>query len=153
MVCSQSLETEIAMVKRSNAGGRTKRANERSIVYSPPAWRRWRNVKTTYCWMQSIKCFISSRGQIHKALLCKDVSSVLFFSQQPIVLICQKTILMKHFNLALQVGRIAVRNTRWLSPLFRQRLSILITDLSKNVYVDIIWNNQVKTFPHLRKSR
>ena len=25
-----------------------KRANERSFVYRPPAWRRWRNVKTTY---------------------------------------------------------------------------------------------------------
>ena len=22
--------------------------NERSFVYHPPAWRRWRNVKTTY---------------------------------------------------------------------------------------------------------
>ena len=30
-------------------GGQTKRANERSFVYRPPAWRRWRNVKTTYC--------------------------------------------------------------------------------------------------------
>ena len=36
------------MVKWTNAGGQTKRANERSFVYSPPAWRRWRNVKTTY---------------------------------------------------------------------------------------------------------
>ena len=36
------------MVKWTNAGGQTKRANERSFVYRPPAWRRWRNVKTTY---------------------------------------------------------------------------------------------------------
>ena len=37
------------MVKWTNAGGQTKRANERSFVYRPPAWQRWRNVKTTYC--------------------------------------------------------------------------------------------------------
>ena len=36
------------MVKWTNADGQTKRANERSFVYRPPAWRRWRNVKTTY---------------------------------------------------------------------------------------------------------
>ena len=35
------------MVKWTNAGGQTKPANERSFVYHPPAWRRWRNVKTT----------------------------------------------------------------------------------------------------------
>ena len=40
-------ETQITMVKWTNAGGQTKRANERSFVYRPPAWRRWRNVKTT----------------------------------------------------------------------------------------------------------
>ena len=44
----QSRETEITMVKWTNAGGQTKRANERSFVYRPPAWRRWRNMKTTY---------------------------------------------------------------------------------------------------------
>ena len=44
----QSRETQITMVKRKNAGGQTKRANERSFVYRPPAWRRWRKVKTTY---------------------------------------------------------------------------------------------------------
>ena len=44
----QSWETQITMVKWTNAGGQTKRANERSFVYRPPAWRRWRNVKTTY---------------------------------------------------------------------------------------------------------
>ena len=44
----QSRETQITMVKWTNAGGQTKRANERSFVYRPPAWRRWRNVKTTY---------------------------------------------------------------------------------------------------------
>ena len=44
----QSRETQITMVKLTNAGGQTKRANERSFVYRPPAWRRWRNVKTTY---------------------------------------------------------------------------------------------------------
>ena len=37
-----------AMLKWANAGRQTKRANERSFFYSPPAWRRWRNVKTTY---------------------------------------------------------------------------------------------------------
>ena len=36
------------MVKWTNAGGQTKRANERSFVNRPPAWRQWRNVKTTY---------------------------------------------------------------------------------------------------------
>ena len=30
-------ETQITMVKRTNAGGQTKRANERSFVYHPPA--------------------------------------------------------------------------------------------------------------------
>ena len=44
----QSWKTEITMVKWTNAGGQTKRANERSFVYRPPAWRRWRNVKNTY---------------------------------------------------------------------------------------------------------
>ena len=44
----QSRETQITMVKWTNAGGQTKRANERSFVCRPPAWRRWRNVKTTY---------------------------------------------------------------------------------------------------------
>ena len=41
-------ETQIAMVKWTNAGGQTIQANEGSFVYRPPAWRRWRNVKTTY---------------------------------------------------------------------------------------------------------
>jgi len=41
-------ETQITMVKWTNAGGQTKRANERSFVCRPPAWRRWRNVKTTF---------------------------------------------------------------------------------------------------------
>ena len=44
----QSRKTQITMVKWTNAGGQTKRANERSFVFRPPAWRRWRNVKTTY---------------------------------------------------------------------------------------------------------
>ena len=44
----QSRETQITVVKWTNAGGQTKRANERSFVYRPPAWRRWRKVKTTY---------------------------------------------------------------------------------------------------------
>ena len=43
----QSQETQITKVKWTNAGGQTKPANERSFVYRPPAWRRWRNVKTT----------------------------------------------------------------------------------------------------------
>ena len=51
----QSRETQIAMVKWTNAGGQTKRANERSIVYRPPAWRLWRNVKTTYSVYKSYK--------------------------------------------------------------------------------------------------
>ena len=44
----QSRDTQITMVKWTNAGGQTKRANERSFVYRPPALRRWRNVKTPY---------------------------------------------------------------------------------------------------------
>ena len=44
----QSRETQITMVKWTDAGGQTKRANERSFAYRPPVWRRWRNVKTTY---------------------------------------------------------------------------------------------------------
>ena len=43
----QSRETQITMVKWTNAGGQTKGAHEQSFVYRPPAWRRWRNVKTT----------------------------------------------------------------------------------------------------------
>ena len=35
----RSRETQITVVKWTNAGGRTKRANERSFVYRPPAWR------------------------------------------------------------------------------------------------------------------
>ena len=48
VVFKQSRETQITVVKWTNAGGQTKQANERSFVYRPPAWRRWRNVKTTY---------------------------------------------------------------------------------------------------------
>ena len=48
MAFMQSRETQITTVKWTNAGGQTKRANERSFVYRPPAWRRWRNAKTTY---------------------------------------------------------------------------------------------------------
>ena len=48
MFFMESRETQIAMVKWTNAGGQTKRANERSFVYRPPARRWWRNVKTTY---------------------------------------------------------------------------------------------------------
>ena len=44
VVFMQSRETQIIMVKWTNAGGRTKRAKERSFVYRPPAWQRWRNV-------------------------------------------------------------------------------------------------------------
>ena len=44
----QSRETQITMVKWTNTGGQTKRANEQSFVYPPPAWRWWHNVKTTY---------------------------------------------------------------------------------------------------------
>ena len=32
MVCNQSLETQITMVKRASAGGQTKGANEKAIV-------------------------------------------------------------------------------------------------------------------------
>ena len=55
MVFTQSRETQITMVKWTNAGGQTKRANERSFVYRPQAWRRWRNVKTTYYHRQRVK--------------------------------------------------------------------------------------------------
>ena len=37
MVFIQSQETQITVVKWTNAGGQTKRANERSFVYCPPA--------------------------------------------------------------------------------------------------------------------
>ena len=47
-------ETQVTMVKWTNAGGQTKRANERSFVYRPPAWRRWRNVKTPGARMLSV---------------------------------------------------------------------------------------------------
>ena len=33
MVCNQSLETQVTMMKGKNAGGRTKEANEICIVY------------------------------------------------------------------------------------------------------------------------
>ena len=56
----QSRETQITMVKWTNAGGQTKRANERSFVYRPPAWRRWRNVKTTY-WRENVKTVVIQR--------------------------------------------------------------------------------------------
>ena len=61
----QSRETQITMVKWTNAGGQTKGANERSFVYCPPAWRRWRNVKTTYCrfgFLLYISCFYKSNS-------------------------------------------------------------------------------------------
>ena len=50
---SRDTNTQITMVKWTNAGGQTMRANERSFVYRPPAWRQWRNVKTTYTWTAS----------------------------------------------------------------------------------------------------
>ena len=40
VVFMQSRETQITMVKSTNAGGQTKRANEQSFGYRPPAWRR-----------------------------------------------------------------------------------------------------------------
>ena len=42
-----AISTQITMVKWTNAGGQTKRANEQSFVYRPPAWRRWRVVLKT----------------------------------------------------------------------------------------------------------
>ena len=56
MVFMQSRERQITMMKWTNAGGQTKRANERSFVYRPPAWRRWRNVKTTYTFCHTDCC-------------------------------------------------------------------------------------------------
>ena len=47
LVFMQSRETQITVVKWTNAGVQTKGANEPSFVDRPPAWRRWRNVKTT----------------------------------------------------------------------------------------------------------
>ena len=38
-------ETQITMVKWTNAGGQTKQANEGSFVYRTPAWRRWQTWK------------------------------------------------------------------------------------------------------------
>ena len=35
-----AISGDTTMVKRTNAGGQTKRGNERSFVYRPPAWRR-----------------------------------------------------------------------------------------------------------------
>ena len=35
-----NLQTEMTVMKRANAGGRTERANEISIVFRPPAWQR-----------------------------------------------------------------------------------------------------------------
>ena len=47
VVFMKSRETQITMVKWTNAGGQTKRAKERSFVYRPSAWWGWRNVKST----------------------------------------------------------------------------------------------------------
>ena len=69
------------MVKWTNAGGQTKRANERFFVYCPPAWRRWRNVKTTY---NDILC--PGSRKIFGILLTQGntCSSVFYFNLTPI---------------------------------------------------------------------
>ena len=60
----QSRETQITVVKWTNAGGQTKRANEQSFVYRPPAWRRWRNVKIIYSLEKSLSTRIRLSGQV-----------------------------------------------------------------------------------------
>ena len=70
------------MVKWTNAGGQTKRANERSFVYRPPAWRRWRNVKTTYCQL-TVNVYYTDRNLLDYLLLnlaIADSSTVIFLS-------------------------------------------------------------------------
>ena len=66
----QSRETQITLVKWTNAGGQTKRANERSFVCRPPAWQRWRNVKSAFwpefsssspSWFLKLPCTPSTR--------------------------------------------------------------------------------------------
>ena len=99
MVFIQSRETERTMVKWTNAGGQTKRANERSFVYRSPAWRRWRNVKTTYFW-QSRLCAIC-RFQINSEFTAKFFISAaelkaLFHGGHFVILRCAK--LEKHLK-------------------------------------------------------
>ena len=53
MVFRQSRETQITIAKWTNAGGQTKRANERSFVYRPPAWRRQTTTTTNVAWISS----------------------------------------------------------------------------------------------------
>ena len=63
VVFMQSRETQITIVKWTNAGGQTKRANERSFVYRRPAWRRWRNVKATY-WTSLWQTLADTRARL-----------------------------------------------------------------------------------------
>ena len=63
----QSLETQIAMVKWTNAGGQTKGANEQSFVYRPPVWRRSRNVKTIYRIMPELRGLLINNDRARSA--------------------------------------------------------------------------------------
>ena len=72
----QSRETQTTMVKWTKAGGQTKRANERSFVYRPPTWRRWRNVKTPteqqndeYEFYRLVTCMWEDNGQSNEGIL------------------------------------------------------------------------------------
>ena len=74
----QSGETQITMVKWTNAGGQTKRANERSFVYRRPAWRRWRNVKTTY-WRSLWQTLADTRASLQcnkREIIYKNISLI-----------------------------------------------------------------------------
>ena len=92
----QSRETQKTMVKWTNAGGQTKRANERSFVYRPPAWRRWRNVKTTSDFRS-----ISSSSALDKQFLFFIGATLCFIKSKFLGLILGK---VSNFALVIQLN-------------------------------------------------
>ena len=74
----QSGETQITMVKWTNAGWQTKRANERSFVYRRPVWRRWRNVKAAY-WRSLWQTLADTRASLQwnkREIIYKNISLI-----------------------------------------------------------------------------
>ena len=69
----QSPETQITMVKWTNAGGQTKGANEQSFVYRPPVWRRWGNVKTTYSLEDCVKVSLLDKTKETAQRVCPKI--------------------------------------------------------------------------------
>ena len=113
------------MVKWRNAGGQTKRANEQSFVYRPPAWRRWRNVKTTYYVLTNQAWFVAQVRNWRRSPLPSRRWKVL-----PTLLICCLKIVIR--------WRCALQTIRRLAFLFSTNLKHALSswNLPQAVFIE-----------------